>query len=494
MQLRFRLATSHFVSPLLVLLAVGGSSACGSEDGATGETGAGGFAQGGTQNPSAGTAGSTSAGSSGTGSGSGGISGSSGVGGSSAGSGNSSTGGSATGGSTAAGGTSGTGGTAAGGSSATGGSSAAGGTSGTGGTAAGGSPATGGAGGSIAGSGGSGGTPPMGPTGDTDVAGLIGFATVEGYGVTTTVGAGNDASIVTVSNYADLVAAVADATPRIVQISGRITGSGPMVDVGSNKTILGVGADATIDGFGFDINGWTPREVEQFGTDVCNPENIDQFPRVSNVIVRNLTFVNTSDDSINVQCYSHHVWIDHNSFNVSNDGSVDVKRGSDLVTVSFNHFISTDKTMLLGHSADNGEQDRGFLRVTYHHNWFDNTATRTPRVRFGYAHVLNNYLNSTDYFLGLGVEAQIYAEGNFVEKAKTLTQTFTESTGYHLTWASSNIYDPATITRANDSGSTMTDWLDADGSVAAPSAYQYTVEAASAVQTSVKNGAGAGKL
>jgi pectate lyase len=479
MLLRFRLAAGRFVSPLPVLLAVGGSSACGSEDGATGETGAGGFAQGGAQNPSAGTAGSTSAGSSGTGSGSGGVSGSSGVGGSSsgvggstAGSGNSSTGGSATGGSTAAGGTSGTGGT----------------------TAAGGSAATGGAGGSVAGSGGTGGTPPTGPTGNTDVAGLIGFATVEGYGVTTTVGAGNDASIVTVSNYADLVAAVADATPRIVQVSGRITGSGPMVDVGSNKTILGVGSDATIDGFGFDINGWTPREVEEFGTDVCNPENIDEFPRVSNVIVRNLTFVNTSDDSINVQCYSHHVWIDHNSFNVSNDGSVDVKRGSDLVTVSFNHFISTDKTMLLGHSADNGEQDRGFLRVTYHHNWFDDTATRTPRVRFGYAHVLNNYLDSTDYFLGLGVEAQIYAEGNFVEKAKTLTQTFTESTDYHLTWAPSNIYDPATITRANDSGSTMTDWLEADGSVAAPSAYQYTVEPASAVQTSVKNGAGAGKL
>jgi pectate lyase len=132
-----------------------------------------------------------------------------------------------------------------------------------------------------------------------------------------------------------------------------------------------------------------------------------------------LTFVNTPDDSINVQCYSHHVWVDHNTFNVSNDGSVDVKRGSDLVTVSFNRFVSTDKTMLLGHSEDNGEQDRGYLRATYHHNWFDNTKTRTPRVRFGYAHVFNNYLDSTDYFLGLGIEASIYAEGNYVERVIT---------------------------------------------------------------------------
>jgi pectate lyase len=300
---------------------------------------------------------------------------------------------------------------------------------------------------------------------------------------------------VQVSTFADFVTAVGDASPRIVQVTGTLKSSGvDMVDIGSNKTIIGVGANATIDGFGLDINGWTPAQVSQFGTDLCNPEYRDQFPRIENVIVRNLTFVNTPDDSINVQCYSHHVWVDHNTFNVSNDGSVDVKRGSDLVTVSFNRFVSTDKTMLLGHSEDNGEQDRGYLRATYHHNWFDNTKTRTPRVRFGYAHVFNNYLNSTDYFLGLGIEASIYAEGNYVEKAKTITQTFTESTGYHLTWAASNQFDEATISRANDSASTRTDWLDADGSVAKPTAYTYTVDTAASIATSVKSSAGVGKI
>jgi pectate lyase len=349
--------------------------------------------------------------------------------------------------------------------------------------------APGGAGGN-AGAGGS----SSGPTGDTDLEGLIGFATVAGYGLATTAGAGDGAPTVSVASYAEFVSAVSDASPRIVQVSGRITGGGAeMVDIGSNKTIIGMGAGAIIDGFGFDINGWTPAEVEEFGTDVCEPESAELFARVENVVVRNLTFVNTPDDSINVQCYSHHVWIDHNTFNVSYDGSVDVKRGSDLVTVSFNHFIATDKTMLLGHSADNGAQDRGFLRVTYHHNWFDNTATRTPRVRFGFAHVFNNYLDSSDYFLGLGVEAKIYAEANYVERAKTLTQTFTESEDYHLTWLPSNHYDVTTITRANDSGSTQSDWLDADGSVAAPTAYPYTAEAASAIPA-LRDRAGAGKL
>jgi pectate lyase len=385
------------------------------------------------------------------------------------------------------GGASTTGGGSANGGAAQGGAGiggASGGTGGTGGKAAGGA--------TTAGTTGTGGA--TGPTGDTKLDGLLGFATVSGYGLQTTTGAGR-APVVRVSNFADFAAAVKDSSPRIVEVSGTIQGSGAaMVDVGSNKTILGVGASATLSGFGLDINGWTEAQVSEFGKDVCGPEHIDAFPRVQNVIVRNLTFTNAADDAVNIQCYSHHVWVDHNTFQAGYDGSLDIKRGSDLVTVSWNRFVSTDKTMLLGHSADNGAQDRGFLRATYHHNWFDNTNTRTPRVRFGFAHVFNNYLNSTDYFLGLGIDAKVYAEGNFVEKAKTLTQTFTESTGYHVTWAASNQYDQATITRANDSGSTMSEWLDADGSVQAPRDYPYTVDGAGSLATSVKGGAGIGKL
>lgn len=450
--------------------AAGGSSAGSAGKATAGTSGSSGGSVAGTSgsaNASAGSAGSTSGvgggGAGGTGSNAGGASGSPSLGG--------------------------TAGTSAGSGGAGAGAGESGAPAGEGGTAG----SVAGASGSV-GAGGTAGTS-SGPPGDTDLEGLIGFATVAGYGRMTTTGAGDGAPTVTVSNFADFVSAVSDATPRIVQVSGRITGGGSdMVDIGSHKTILGLGDDATIDGFGLDINGWTSREVDEFGTDVCEPESMDQFARVENVVVRNLTFVNTPDDSINVQCYSHHIWVDHNTFNVSNDGSVDVKRGSDLVTISFNRFVGTDKTMLLGHSADNGAQDRGFLRVTYHHNWFDATATRTPRVRFGFAHVFNNYLDSSDYFLGLGVEAKIYAEANYVEQAKTLTQTFTESADYHLTWTASNRYDVATITRANSNGATQSEWLDADGSVTAPSAYTYTAEAAASLPTTVRDGAGAGKL
>jgi pectate lyase len=313
--------------------------------------------------------------------------------------------------------------------------------------------------------------PPTTPPGNA--TGLVGFATMTGYGRTGTNG-GKGGETVNVSTYAQLAAAVGDDTPRVVRVQGTINGNGAdMLDVGSNKTVIGAGTNATINGFGLDVNGWGPDEVA-WGGDLCDPAEKDQFQHVQNVIIRNLTFTNSADDSVNVQCYSHHVWVDHNTFHPAFDGSVDIKRGSDLATVSYNRYIGTDKSMLLGHSDGNGAQDTGYLRVTYHHNWFDGSNTRHPRVRFGYAHVFANWVDVTDYFIGLGVGGKIYAESNHVQRAKTITQDFGDS---KLTWTGSNFYDIATITRANSSGSTMSDWLRADGSVAPPP-YAYTAGSA----------------
>ncbi len=312
----------------------------------------------------------------------------------------------------------------------------------------------------------------------------VGFAAISGYGRTSTNG-GAGGPTVNVSTYAQLAAAVADDTARIVRVSGTITnGGGDMLDVGSNKTIIGVGSNATISGFGLDVNGWGPAEVAT-GGDTCDPAEKDTFTHVSNVIIRNLSFRNAADDSINVQCYSDHVWIDYNTFYPAHDGSVDIKRGSDLATVSYNRYIGTDKSMLLGHSDNNGAQDRGYLRVTYHHNWFDGSTTRHPRVRFGYAHLFANYVNVSDYFIGLGVEGKIYADGNYVAAAKTITQDFGNAS---LTWTSSNYYNKATITRANDSGKTMADWLRIDNKVAPP---PYSYSAGNASSSPPAAGAGA---
>jgi pectate lyase len=85
--------------------------------------------------------------------------------------------------------------------------------------------------------------------------------------------------------------------------------------------------------------------------------------------------------------------------------------------VSYNRFINHDKVMLIG-SSDSATADRGKLRVTLHHNLFEDCGQRAPRVRFGQVHVFNNYYRIKDtpnygYSWGVGRESAIYAENNF---------------------------------------------------------------------------------
>jgi pectate lyase len=97
---------------------------------------------------------------------------------------------------------------------------------------------------------------------------------------------------------------------------------------------------------------------------------------------------------------------------------VDITRGSDLVTVSWNAFVEHDKTMLIG-ATDNPTTDVGKLRVSVHHNLFAGIGQRAPRVRFGEVHVYNNIydiVNSSTYVYswGVGVDSKIFAENNIV--------------------------------------------------------------------------------
>jgi len=123
--------------------------------------------------------------------------------------------------------------------------------------------------------------------------------------------------------------------------------------------------------------------------------------RAYNIIIRNIYFWGYSDDAVNVgEEETHHVWIDHctagasqQSLTPSNkdavDGTFEVKNGASYVTVSWcvtqNHW----KSCLIGHSDGNGSTDTGRLKVTHYANYYNNTYSRHPRVRFGQVHVLN---------------------------------------------------------------------------------------------------------
>jgi len=107
------------------------------------------------------------------------------------------------------------------------------------------------------------------------------------------------------------------------------------------------------------------------------------------------------------------------------DGHVDITNASNYVTVSWNRLRDHDKVMLIG-SSDSAAADRGKLKVTLHHNLFENVGQRAPRVRFGQVHVYNNYYRNDGfagyvYSWGVGVESQIYAENNFFRTFRDIT-------------------------------------------------------------------------
>ncbi|WP_314612665.1 pectate lyase family protein [Streptomyces stackebrandtii] len=209
--------------------------------------------------------------------------------------------------------------------------------------------------------------------------------------------------------------------------SATAQGQAIKVKVPANTTIVGVGKHAGITGGSLQVQG------------------------VDNVVVRNLTLESPLDcfpqwdptdgatgawnseyDSLVVYGATH-VWIDHNTFTdgahpdsslpsyygevyQQHDGELDVVRGADLVTASWNVFTDHDKTLMIGNSDSAGATDRGKLRVTLHHNLFDKVVERAPRVRFGQVDAYNNHFvvagPSYVYSLGIGQESQLVAEKN----------------------------------------------------------------------------------
>ncbi|MCJ8499171.1 pectate lyase family protein [Desulfatitalea alkaliphila] len=292
--------------------------------------------------------------------------------------------------------------------------------------------------------------PGPGPAG-----GPIGFAAVSANGLNTTTG-GAGGTLVTVTSASALRDYINRSGAYVIQVSGTIRIDSGMHRVASNKTIIGLGNNAVISGGGLNLSG------------------------VSNVIIRNIRFTNADDDSINIQERSHHIWIDHCDFTNGYDGLVDIKRESSYITVSWNRFYNHGKTCLLGHS-DSHTADRGHLKVTYHHNWFDGTGSRHPRVRFGHVHVFNNYYVGNDYGIASTMDAAVMVEGNYFLRVKDPCLV-----GY----ASS---DPGNLVQRNNVFDNCGSSPQTRGTVAS-FPYAYSVDNPRDIPSMVRNGAGVGKI
>ena len=204
-----------------------------------------------------------------------------------------------------------------------------------------------------------------------------------------------------------------DTRPLIVRVVGQVTdatvmGDGDLVIENNNLatghiTLEGVGDDATADGWGVRLKS------------------------ASNVEVRNLGVMNvnsTAGDDIGLQQDNDHIWVHNNDHfygdagsdadQVKGDGAMDIKKSS-YVTIAYDHFWDNGKSSLLGLS----ENTTTGLYVDYHHNWFDHSDSRHPRVRFYTVHVYNNFYDGIDkYGAGATMGSSIFMEANYFRNCK----------------------------------------------------------------------------
>ncbi|PJI07555.1 MULTISPECIES: pectate lyase family protein [Clostridium] len=199
-----------------------------------------------------------------------------------------------------------------------------------------------------------------------------------------------------------------DKTPLIIRMVGEIkaadiTGLNTHTYVQLkgcyNVTFEGVGKDATAYGWGFLIRG------------------------ARNVELRNVGIMLFGDDAISLDTDNRNIWIHNNDLfygavghdadQVKGDGSCDIKQDSSFVTVSYNHFHDSGKCSLCG------MQDTQNYYVTYHHNWFDHSDSRHPRIRVGSVHVYNNYFDgNAKYGVGVTKGASAFVEANYFRDCK----------------------------------------------------------------------------
>ena len=166
-----------------------------------------------------------------------------------------------------------------------------------------------------------------------------------------------------------------------------------------NISIEGVGEDAAVQGFGFLVRN------------------------SGNVEFRNFAVMAFMDDGVSLDTKNCNIWV-HNmdifygstggdSDQAKGDGSVDIKGASTNVTVSYVHFWDSGKCSLCGMS------DSTEFLVTYHHNWFDHSDSRHPRIRVASVHIYNNYFDgNAKYGVGTTKGSSAFVEANYYRNCK----------------------------------------------------------------------------
>jgi pectate lyase len=300
---------------------------------------------------------------------------------------------------------------------------------------------------------------------------VLGYATVQDDTETPfLLNGGSLGPSVTASTIDELKSYLGSPDPYVVSFSGQLTGP-DNIAVGSNKTLLGVGASAHLDGIELQING------------------------SRNVIIRNVTVSNVvadgtglANDAIEITGGAKNVWIDHCELYSDldhgkdyYDGLLDIKNESSFITVSWCAIHDHFKASLIS----SGEEQVGdtVIRATYHHNYFYNCGSRLPSIRFGKAHLFGNYYkdNTSGSCVNSRMGAVVRVENNYFSNSKDPIGFWdSPMTGY---WdVTNNVFSSCTGSQPTTS----------TGALTPP--YSYPADAPADLPAAIPAGAGVGKL
>jgi pectate lyase len=206
---------------------------------------------------------------------------------------------------------------------------------------------------------------------------------------------------VSAATVTDLQTYLGSALPYVVKFSGYLVGT-EQISITSNKTLLGVGDTAHLDGIGISIN------------------------QARNVIVKNISIAHVcttgaaSGDAIEINGASKNILIDHCELFSDRahdkdyyDGLLDIKNGSTFITISRTGMHDHFKVCLI--SSGPTQYIDTVARLTFHHNYFYNCGSRLPSIRFGKAHIYNNYFKDCDDAVHSRIGAWVRVEGNYFD-------------------------------------------------------------------------------
>ncbi len=233
----------------------------------------------------------------------------------------------------------------------------------------------------------------------------------DGFGASATGGAAGPSVVATTAAEFATYATSADA--QVITVVGTLDIG--TVAVGSNKTIQGADASATLDG--------------------CL-----SLTNVSNIVIRGLNLANPDGTALRLSG-ARRVYVTRCSF-LDSAAPQFVATGSDQLTVSWCEFaaiVAGQSAVQLGAAGEVTTP-----RITLHHNWWSaNLASALPAAASGQVHQYSNYLDVTGNTTGTAVSgsAQLLSEANVYvgtanplakaapARIRVLDNTYTDSPG-----------------------------------------------------------------